>query len=118
MITITENAASKVAELMANEGTQNASLRVYISGGGCSGFNYGMAFDDATDEEDQVFEQHGVKVLVDSYSAPYLGGAEIDYVDGLMGSGFTIHNPNAVSTCSCGHSFQTADHAGTARSCH
>jgi iron-sulfur cluster assembly protein len=92
---------------------------VFIQSGGCSGFSYGMGLDEnGPQPEDHVIEvEGGPKVYVDSYSGQYLEGAEIDYVDELMGGGFTIHNPNAVRTCGCGHSFQTADSAGTARSC-
>ncbi len=118
MITLTASAATKVKELAEREGMPEAALRLYVAGGGCSGLNYGMAFEESAEDDDQVVELHGVRVLVDSYSAPYVQGAEIDYVDGLMGSGFTIHNPNAVSTCACGHSFDTGANRATARSCH
>jgi iron-sulfur cluster assembly protein len=117
MVTITSSAAVKVRELMEKEGREDLGLRLFVAGGGCSGLNYGMSFDDEPDADDQVLEMEGVKVLVDSYSLPHVNGAEIDYVDGLMGSGFTIHNPNATSTCACGHSFDTGASAGTARSC-
>ncbi len=116
MVNITSSAASKVQELIQREG-EGQALRVYVAGGGCSGLNYGMAFDEDAEADDHVVEMEGVKILVDSYSAPYLKGAEIDYVDGLMGSGFTIHNPNATSTCSSGHSFDRGSNASTARSC-
>ncbi len=117
MVTITSSAADRVRDLIQNEGKTGAALRLYVAGGGCSGFNYGMSLEEEVDVDDQVVEVEGVKVLVDSYSAPYVKGAEIDYVDGLMGSGFTIHNPNAVSTCACGHSFDAGGGAGNARSC-
>ncbi|ACZ42319.1 iron-sulfur cluster assembly accessory protein [Thermobaculum terrenum ATCC BAA-798] len=117
MVTITESAAAKIKDLMEKEGQQGAALRLYVAGGGCSGLNYGMAFEEEVDPEDHVFEQNGVKILIDSYSYPYVKGSEIDYIDGLFGSGFTINNPNAVSTCACGHSFDTGSNAATARSC-
>ena len=118
MVNITSSAAGKVQELMEREGGVNQALRLYVAGGGCSGLNYGMALEEAPEEDDQVVELAGVRIVVDSYSLPYVKGAEIDYVDGLMGSGFTIHNPNAVSTCACGHSLETGANAGTKRSCH
>jgi iron-sulfur cluster assembly protein len=118
MVTITNSASGKVQELMEREGNAQQALRLYVAGGGCSGLNYGMAFDENPEEDDQVIEMEGIRIVVDSYSAPYVKGAEIDYVDGLMGSGFTIHNPNATSTCACGHSFDTGANAGTKRSCH
>ncbi|MEJ7652222.1 MAG: iron-sulfur cluster insertion protein ErpA [Chloroflexia bacterium] len=117
MVNISESAVVKVRELMDREGGAEQALRLYVAGGGCSGLNYGMAFDESPEEDDQVVEEMGIRILVDSYSAPYVKGAEIDYVDGLMGSGFTIHNPNATSTCACGHSFDTGANATTARSC-
>lgn len=116
MVNISESAATKVQELLQREG-EGQALRVYVAGGGCSGLNYGMAFDEDADPDDHVVDHAGIRIVVDSYSAPYLKDAEIDYVDGLMGSGFTIHNPNAVSTCACGHSFDTGGNASTARSC-
>lgn len=104
MITITEFAAGKVKDLMGDE-NPNARLRVYVKGGGCSGFSYGMVFDEKTAEDDTILEYNGVKLTVDSQSAPLLQGAEIDYTDGLQGSGFQVKNPNAKSTCGCGSSF-------------
>ncbi len=117
MITITPSAATKVQDLMAREGKAEAGLRLFVAGGGCSGLNYGLSFEDAPEDDDTIVQENGVQLFVDSYSAPYVKGAEIDYIDGLMGSGFTIHNPNAVSTCACGHSFDTGANAGMARSC-
>ena len=104
MITITEFAAGKVKDLMGDE-NPNARLRVYVKGGGCSGFSYGMVFDEKITEDDTILEYNGVKLTVDSQSAPLLQGAEIDYTDGLQGSGFQVKNPNAKSTCGCGSSF-------------
>jgi iron-sulfur cluster assembly protein len=118
MITLTEPAIQQLKQLIEKQNDANTALRVFVSPGGCSGFQYGMALDTALQEGDEVFERDGIKVVVDEYSINYLEGAEIDYVDGLMGAGFTVYNPNAVSTCGCGHSFQTADHAGQAQKCH
>ena len=107
VITITTKAAEKVAEFMKQEGNSNLYLRVYVSGGGCSGLSYGMGFEEKAEEDDSVIEQNGVKVLIDGYSQRYLKGANVDYVDSLMGSGFKINNPNVTKSCSCGHSFNT-----------
>lgn len=118
MVTISDTAQGQLKELLAKEQASSVGLRVFIQSGGCSGFSYGMGLDEnPPKEDDQVVDVNGLKVYVDSYSAQYLDGAEIDYVDALMGGGFTIHNPNAVRTCGCGHSFQTADGAGEAKSC-
>ncbi len=108
LMTVTEAAATKIKELMAEE-TDVSVLRVAIQGGGCSGFQYGLGFDRGAVEGDLEFEMHGVQVVVDPYSAPYLQGAEIDYVDTIQSSGFAINNPNAVSSCGCGHSFQVEE---------
>jgi len=99
---------------------ERGALRVFVAGGGCSGYQYGMAIAQEIDEDDFVFEQDGVKVLVDPESAPLLKGAEIDYVEDIMKSGFTIFNPNAVKSCACGSSFDTADSSGgkQAHACH
>jgi iron-sulfur cluster assembly accessory protein len=107
VITITAKAAEKVAEFMKQEGNNNLYLRVYVSGGGCSGLSYGMGFEEKPEEDDSLIEQNGVKVLIDGYSQRYLKGANVDYVDSLMGSGFKINNPNVTKSCSCGHSFNT-----------
>ena len=116
-VTLTEGALSQLKSLLEKEANPDLGLRVFVSGGGCSGLQYGMAFDDNLRPGDEVVEQGGVKVLVDDFSAPYIRGSEIDYVDSLMGAGFTVHNPNAVQSCSCGHSFDTGDDAGTAQGC-
>ena len=107
MINVTPTAASKIAELLVEEGRLGAGLRVFVQGGGCSGFQYGLMIDegDGDAEADQVFEVNGVKLLVDPISLRYLSGAEVDFVDNNMGGGFTIKNPNAKSTCGCGSSF-------------
>ncbi|MDP9262616.1 MAG: iron-sulfur cluster insertion protein ErpA [Actinomycetota bacterium] len=112
---LTPSAAEKIRSLMAEE-TDVSVLRVAIEGGGCSGFQYGLGFDHGAQEGDLQFESEGVKVVVDPFSAPYLRGARVDYLETIQESGFKIDNPNAVSSCGCGHSFQVADDAepGTA----
>lgn len=107
MIHVTETAASRISELLVEEGRLGAGLRVFVQGGGCSGFQYGLMIDEGEGdaESDQVFEVNGVKLLVDPISLRYLSGAEVDFVDNNMGGGFTIKNPNAKSTCGCGSSF-------------
>jgi iron-sulfur cluster assembly protein len=108
LISVTEAAAAKIKQLLADEQDVDV-LRVAIQGGGCSGFQYGLGFDRGATEGDLEFEQHGVTVVVDPYSAPYLRGATVDYVDSIQQSGFAIENPNAVASCGCGHSFQVAE---------
>lgn len=105
-MTVTDKAAEKVNELLEQEKREAHFLRVFVEGGGCSGFQYGLTFADKQEEDDNVVECNGFKVLIDPTSAMYLTGVEIDYVDGLHGSGFKITNPSAVSTCGCGHSFK------------
>ena len=117
LVTLTPVASAKVRELLEAEGNPDLALRVYVAGGGCSGLQYGMALDDSVMEDDTLVHHDGIRVLIDSESYGFLAGSEIDYVDSLMGAGFTVNNPNAVSSCSCGHSFKTADDAGAARSC-
>jgi iron-sulfur cluster insertion protein len=104
-IIFTETAASKVSELIAEENNPELKLRVYVTGGGCSGFQYGFTFDEEVNEDDTLVVKNGVTVLVDSMSVQYLNGAEIDYTDGLQGSQFVIRNPNASTTWGCGSSF-------------
>ncbi len=107
LVTVTDAAARKVMELRSREGKDEARLRLFVKSGGCSGFSYGLAFDEKIADDDRV-EQHGqVPVVIDAFSVQYVDGAEIDYVDSLMGSGFAINNPNAVSSCACGSSFNT-----------
>jgi iron-sulfur cluster insertion protein len=101
----TDSAAKKVKELIDEEGSPGLKLRVFVTGGGCSGFQYGFTFDEAVNEDDTTIEKGGVTLLVDSMSFQYLVGAEIDYKESLEGSQFVIKNPNAVSTCGCGSSF-------------
>ena len=105
LLSVTPAAAAKIQQLMAEE-TDVSVLRVAIQGGGCSGFQYGLGFDRPAAEGDHELELNGVQVVVDPFSAPYLMGAEIDYVDSIEQAGFAINNPNAVSSCGCGHSFQ------------
>lgn len=101
----TDSAASKVKELIVEEGNPELKLRVFVTGGGCSGFQYGFTFDEVANEDDTVMEKNGVTLLVDPMSFQYLSGAEIDYQEGLEGAQFVIKNPNATSTCGCGSSF-------------
>ena len=120
ILTVSDTALGQLKGLIADQPVDKPlGLRVFIQSGGCSGFSYGMGLDENPPREDDhvIDVDSGLKVYVDSYSVQYLEGAEIDYVDQLMGGGFTIQNPNAVRTCGCGHSFQTADSAGEARSC-
>ena len=101
----TDSAANKVKELIMEEGNPELKLRVFVTGGGCSGFQYGFTFDEVTNEDDTTMEKNGVTLLIDPMSFQYLVGAEIDYSEGLQGSQFVIKNPNATSTCGCGSSF-------------
>jgi iron-sulfur cluster insertion protein len=100
-----DSAAGKVKQLIEEEGNQGLKLRVFVTGGGCSGFQYGFTFDEVQNEDDSVMEKNGVKLLIDPMSYQYLTGAEIDYTEGLEGAQFVIKNPNATSTCGCGSSF-------------
>jgi iron-sulfur cluster assembly accessory protein len=107
MIHVTETAAEKITALLAEEDKLGSGLRVFVQGGGCSGFQYGLMIDEGSGdpESDQVFEVNGVRLLVDPVSLRYLKNAEVDFIDNNMGGGFTIKNPNAKSTCGCGSSF-------------
>ena len=119
MVDLTEKAASKVKELMAEEPEGEVSvLRIAIQGGGCSGFQYALGFDRGPQDGDAEVEMHGVKVVVDPFSAPYLQGSEIDFVDALMGAGFAINNPNVVASCGCGSSFQAKDDVAEGEATH
>jgi iron-sulfur cluster assembly accessory protein len=114
-VTLTDTAVAKVKEIMDAQGQPNAGLRVYVAGGGCSGFKYGMALDNEAAPDDEVINVDGLKVFIDSMSMPYLRGAHVDYVDdALLGQGFKVENPNAVSSCGCGQSFKTEDAAPAA----
>jgi len=101
----TDSAANKVKELIEEEGNADLKLRVFVSGGGCAGFQYGFTFDEVANEDDTIMHKNGVQLLVDPMSFQYLVGAEIDYQEGLQGSQFVIKNPNATTTCGCGSSF-------------
>ncbi len=105
MINVSPTAATKIQELLAEEQKPQSGLRVFVQGGGCSGFQYGLMIEDSPGPTDQAFESNGVKLFVDPISARYLQGAEVDFIDNVTGGGFTIRNPNAKSTCGCGSSF-------------
>ncbi len=113
LLTVTPAAVHIIQNLLQQRNIPNHALRVFVSGGGCSGMQYGMAFEEAARDHDRVVSIEGVKLVVDPTSLIYLQGAVIDYVDSLMGGGFRIDNPNAVSSCGCGHSFRTANDSGT-----
>lgn len=104
-INFTDSAANKVAELIAEEGNPDLKLRVFVQGGGCSGFQYGFTFDQTVNEDDTTMEKNGVQLLIDAMSYQYLVGAEIDYKEDISGSQFVIKNPNVSNTCGCGSSF-------------
>jgi iron-sulfur cluster assembly accessory protein len=113
MVTVTDNAARKIQELMADESEGEVSvLRIAIQGGGCSGFQYALGFDRGPQDGDNEIESNGVRVVIDPFSAPYLTGSEIDFVDALMGAGFAINNPNVQAACGCGSSFQAKEGVG------
>jgi iron-sulfur cluster insertion protein len=105
IITVTESAAGKIRDLLTEEGKAESGLRVFVQGGGCSGFQYGLMIEEGGGVGDQQFESNGVRLFVDPVSMSYLKGAEVDFVDTITGGGFTIKNPNATSTCGCGSSF-------------
>lgn len=112
-ITLTERAVTELKDLMKSQEKADAALRVWVAGGGCSGLQYGMALDDGQPEEgDQIFDQDGLKIVVDDLSLKYMDGASVDYVDDTFGGGFKIENPNATSSCGCGSSFQTEEGQG------
>ena len=106
-ISVTDEAASRISQLLSEESKSTAGLRVFVQGGGCSGFQYGLMIEESADDvdADQIFASNGVKIFVDPISVRYLTGAEVDFVDNLTGGGFTIKNPNAKTTCGCGQSF-------------
>ena len=118
IVRLSDAAAGKLRELTAAEQNPATGLRVYVYSGGCSGFRYGMMLEDQPSAEDMTIDVSGIKVYVDTQSSQYLSGSEIDYVDTLMGAGFTVNNPNAVSACGCGSSFRTAESAGSPGGCH
>jgi len=117
VLSLSDAAATKLRELTKEETNPEIGLRVYVYSGGCSGYRYGMMLEDQPTPDDRILLTNGLKVYVDDKSIPLITGSEIDYVDTLMGAGFTVNNPNAVAACGCGSSFRTADDAGTARSC-
>ncbi|MEC0228792.1 HesB/IscA family protein [Paenibacillus alba] len=117
MINISESATDKIKELLASEESSSLFLRLGVKAGGCSGFSYGMGFDDEQKDDDKVFDIHGLKVVVDDDSSKYLYGVEIDYTDAGMGGGFSINNPNAVASCGCGSSFKVKDEEGLVEKC-
>ncbi|GAC1328827.1 MAG: iron-sulfur cluster insertion protein ErpA [Chloroflexota bacterium] len=117
MINLTAQAEQQLRGLMQEQGLDDLGLRVFVSPGGCSGFQYGMRFEDTALEGDVVEQTGGIRLYVDEFSAQYVEGAEIDFVDELMGGGFTVHNPNAITSCGCGQSFTTASGGGAARAC-
>ena len=117
LISISDSALTQLRDLLQKQGRPEMGLRVFVQPGGCSGMSYGMGFEDQPEEGDAISVVGGVRLFVDSVSARYIKGAEIDFVDSLMGGGFTVHNPNAVSSCSCGSSFDTGGDGGTARGC-
>jgi iron-sulfur cluster assembly accessory protein len=117
IVSLTEAASSKLHELTREETNPDVGLRVYVYSGGCSGYRYGMMLEDQPTADDRVMLAGDIRVYVDENSVRYLQGSQIDYIDTLMGAGFTVNNPNAVAACGCGSSFRTADDAGSARSC-
>ena len=112
VLTLLPAAAAKIQALLAERNLTEHGLRVFVAGGGCSGMQYGMAIEKDAGEFDSIIESQGVRIFIDPTSMMYLSGATVDYVDNLMGGGFRIDNPNAVSTCGCGHSFRTSGSAG------
>lgn len=117
MLTITDEAVDQLRDFLSDQGTPDHALRVFVAPGGCSGLQYGMSIEEMADDGDTVIESKGVKLLIDEFSAMYVGGAEIDFVNSLMGGGFTVRNPNAVASCACGHSFDTGMNAETVQGC-
>ena len=117
IVSLTDAAAAKLAELTKDETAPEIGLRVYVYSGGCSGYRYGMMLEDQPTGDDSILHANGVRVYIDQNSIPLIQGSEIDYVDTLMGAGFTVNNPNAVSGCGCGSSFRTADDGGAPKGC-
>ncbi|MFB6283925.1 MAG: iron-sulfur cluster insertion protein ErpA [Halobacteria archaeon] len=106
LLTLTDTAAEKAREIIESKDLEGYGIRIYIQQGGCSGYSYGMQFDDDVSDDDHLIELKGVKLIVDEHSAEYLEGSEVDYVESLQSTGFDINNPNAKSTCGCGESFK------------
>lgn len=117
VISMTPEAVTQLRAFLAEQGTPDQMLRVFVAPGGCSGLQYGMTIEETAEDDDLVIETEGVKLLVDSFSGMYLQGAEVDYVSSLMGGGFTVRNPNAVASCACGHSFDAGGNAATSHGC-
>ena len=117
VVSLTDAAATKLRDLTKEETNPNIGLRVYVYSGGCSGYRYGMMLEDQPTADDNVLSANGMRVYIDGNSVPLIQGSQIDYVDTLMGAGFTVNNPNAVAACGCGSSFRTEDDAGSPRSC-
>jgi iron-sulfur cluster assembly protein len=117
MISVTPLALERLKEVLQKQGLPEAGLRVFVAPGGCSGFQYGMTLEERAEDGDEIIENEGVRVFIDPFSLMYLAGSEIDYNESLMGGGFTVLNPNAVKSCSCGQSFDTADKAGAPKPC-
>ena len=117
VVSLTNAAALKLAELTKDETSPEIGLRVYVYSGGCSGYRYGMMLEDQPTADDNVLSANGVRVYIDNNSVPLIQGSEIDYVDTLMGAGFTVNNPNATSGCGCGSSFRTDTDAGSPKGC-
>jgi iron-sulfur cluster assembly protein len=116
-IVLTDDAATQVKTLMEKQGRTDLALRLFVTQGGCSGFSYGMALDPNTRPDDAVVEKDGVRLIVDAFSQKYLNGVEVGFSNNLMGGGFTIKNPNAASSCGCGHSFRTKEEDGQPKRC-
>ena len=117
-LTLTDEAVNRLRGVLDAQQVPEGALRVFVSPGGCSGFSYGMSLEAEAAEDDEIVEQSGVKVVVDPFSLQYLSGAQIDFIDSLMGGGFTVVNPNAVKSCACGQSFDTSFGGGSAKPCH
>jgi iron-sulfur cluster assembly protein len=116
-IVLTDEAATQVKTLIEKQGRADLALRLFVTQGGCSGFSYGMALDPNTRDDDAVVEKDGVRLIVDAFSQKYLNGVEVGFSNNLMGGGFTIKNPNAASSCGCGHSFRTKEEDGQPKRC-
>jgi iron-sulfur cluster assembly protein len=117
LVTLTDTAVSELQKIISEEGRDDIGLRVFVSPGGCSGLSYGMSLEEQSDDGDFVVEQAGLNVFVDEFSANFVRGSQIDFVKGLMGAGFTVHNPNAKKSCACGQSFDTGGNGDTAQKC-
>lgn len=117
-LSLTDEAVARLKGVLEAQSVPDGALRVYVAPGGCSGFSYGMSLEAEPADDDEVVEQAGVRVVVDPFSLQYLNGAQIDFIDSLMGGGFTVVNPNAVKSCACGQSFDTSFGGGAPKPCH